>query len=464
MKVVIVGAGIGGLSTAILLRKKGLDVVLLEKNDTPGGRARYFSVEVYKFDMGPSWYLMPEVFEEFFLTIGENPHPTVRVNPIVKVIEGKFLEKEYREITFFYGDKVDERYLEEVKMFYDFSKKFIKREMTYKDFLDKEIIKYFPKLLESLDSFNSRYFKDSLMRKAMGFSSVFVGGSPFKVPAVYAMINYAIYGQGVFYPKDGFEGYVKRLYEIATKAGVEFKFNFSVDKVKVKEGKVIEVLAGDRSEKGDVFIFNMDYLYADSLLPYEYRVTWKRRLKLAPSAILAYLGIENEIDLPHHTVIINGDWRDHFYSIENGSLPSVENTSYYVSYRRATDKSAKDLVILIPVAPGVETSKELVDAVIKDLQVKIGERLNVKYMRIYRPEDFQRDYNAYKGTAFGLAHTLDQTGPFRLPIKNKRISNLYYVGQYTQPGIGVPMVTLSAMIVSNKVLTEYGLGTIYSSA
>jgi len=456
MKVVIVGAGIGGLSTAILLRKKGLDVVVLEKNNIPGGRARYFSAGEYKFDMGPSWYLMPEVFGEFFSTIGESPHPVVRVNPGVKVVEGKYLERESRGFTFSSNDKIDERYLEEVKMFYDFSTKLIRKEMGYKDFLDKDVLRYFPKLLDTLDNFNSKYFKDSLMRKAMGFSSVFIGGSPFKVPAVYAMINYAIYGQGVFYPEGGFEGYVRRLYEIAAKVGVEFKFNFPVDKVKVKDGKVSEVLAGDRSEKGDIFIFNMDYHYADSLLPYDYQVSWKR-YKLAPSAILAYLGVENEINLPHHTVIINGDWRDHFNSIENRSLPIVENTSYYVSYRRATDKSAKDVVILIPIAPGVKTSDELVNAVIKDLQIKIGEKLSVKYMRIYGAEDFQRDYNAYEGTAFGIAHTLDQTGPFRLPMKNKKISNLYYVGQYTQPGIGVPMVTLSAMIVSNKILSEQGL-------
>ncbi|QXJ35598.1 phytoene desaturase family protein [Saccharolobus shibatae] len=452
MKAVVVGAGIGGISTAILLKKVFEEVTVLEKNSIPGGRARYFSAGEYRFDMGPSWYLMSEIFEEFFSEIGQVSHPIERIKPPVKVIESKFLEKQYGEFT---GDDIDERYLYKVKTFYDFSKNFIKKEMTLLDFLNKEVITNLSALLNTLDNFNSMYFKDSLIRKAMGFSSVFIGGSPFKVPAVYAMINYAIYHQGVFYPHKGFEGYVKRLYEIATKMGVQFKFNFQVNKVKIDGNKVVEVSSDSEKERGDVFIFNMDYFYADSLLPEEYKVIIKgRRYKLSPSAILAYIGIEDKLDLPHHTVVINGNWREHFESIERNSLPSIENTSYYVSYRAATDKEARDLVILIPVGTGTSISKELVDAIIRDLEVKIGSKIKANYLRVYGPEDFKRDYNAFEGAAFGLAHTLDQTGPFRLPMKNTKLKNLYYVGQYTQPGIGVPMVTLSAMIVSKKILNE----------
>ncbi|ACP54438.1 phytoene desaturase family protein [Saccharolobus islandicus] len=451
MKAIVVGAGIGGISTAILLKKVFDEVTVLEKNSTPGGRARYFSAGEFRFDMGPSWYLMPEIFEEFFSRIGQENYPIVKVKPPVKVIEGKSLEKAYGEFT---GDNVDERYLDKVKRFYDFSKKFVKKEMSYLDFLDREVLTNFSALFNTLDYFNSLYFKDSLLKKAMGFSSVFIGGSPFKVPAIYAMINYAIYGQGVFYPHKGFEGYVKRLCEIATKMGVEFKFNFSVNKVKIDNNKVVEVSSDDKKESGDVFVFNMDYFYADSLLPEEYKVIRGKRYKLSPSAILAYIGLENTLDLPHHTVIINGNWREHFESIERNSLPSIEDTSYYVSYRGATDKEARDLIILIPVGTGTSISKELVNAVIKDLEVKIGSKIKASYFRIYGPEDFKRDYNAFEGTAFGLAHTLDQTGPFRLSMKNPRLKNLYYVGQYTQPGIGVPMVTLSAMILSKKILKE----------
>lgn len=228
-------------------------------------------------------------------------------------------------------------------------------------------------------------------------------------------------------------------------------------RVKVEDRRVMSVITPDGEVEGDVFVFNMDYHYADTLLPDEFQVEreWWRK-KLAPSAILGYLGVEGEINLPHHTVIVNGDWADHFRSLEERRLPTPENMSYYVSYRRATDDNllGRDLVILIPVAPGVNTKEELVKIALRDLEIKTGSKIQVKYSRIYGPEDFVRDYNAYQGTAFGLSHTLDQTGPFRLPMKNRKLRNLYYVGQYTQPGIGVPMVTLSSILVRDRILRE----------
>lgn len=460
-KVVIVGGGIGGLSSAILLKKKGFEVTLLEKNDKVGGRARSFSYGDYKFDMGPSWYLMPEVFQKFFREIGEEPISIKRVNPSLKLIVSEKEKKREIEVN----EKIDELsdYLRDTEFMYKIAlEKFLNKEMKITDFLDSFVIRNFSKipLITTLDSFNSRYFKDDFMRKLLGFSAVFLGGSPYKIPGIYAIVNYSIFGQGVFYPEGGFEGYVEKLYEIGKKEGVEFRTNFNVDKVKIENERVIYVSNDIEKVEGDIFLFNMDYHYADSLLPYEYRVgNWDKR-KIAPSALLAYLGVDGEkLELPHHTIIINGDWKDHFNSIEKGKLPNPKNMSYYVSYRRATDDKliANDIVILIPVAAGVKNDKRLVEFAIKDLKEKTGLNFNVKFMRIYGPEDFENDYNAFKGTAFGLSHTLDQTGPFRLPMKNKHIKNLYYVGQYTQPGIGVPMVTLSAMFVTKKILGEQGI-------
>ncbi|BCS93509.1 phytoene desaturase family protein [Metallosphaera javensis (ex Sakai et al. 2022)] len=459
MRAVIVGGGIGGLSTALLLRGKFEEVVVVEKNSTVGGRARSFRAGEFKFDMGPSWYLMPEVFERFFREIGENPHPVVRVNPLVRVDSGKLGERG-ESVTFHEIAEEMRDYLEDTGYMYEVAmRKFLNKEMTILDFLDREVLSNLGRipLWESLDRFNSRYFRTDLMRKAMGFSSVFLGGSPFNTPAVYAMVNYTIYGQGVYYPKGGFEGYVDNLYQMCRRAGIEFRLNSPVTRVKVEDRRVMSVITPDGEVEGDVFVFNMDYHYADTLLPDEFQVEreWWRK-KLAPSAILGYLGVEGEINLPHHTVIVNGDWADHFRSLEERRLPTPENMSYYVSYRRATDDNllGRDLVILIPVAPGVNTKEELVKIALRDLEIKTGSKIQVKYSRIYGPEDFVRDYNAYQGTAFGLSHTLDQTGPFRLPMKNRKLRNLYYVGQYTQPGIGVPMVTLSSILVRDRILRE----------
>ena len=184
---------------------------------------------------------------------------------------------------------------------------------------------------------------------------------------------------------------------------------------------------------------------------------WSRK-KVAPSAILAYLGVEGEVNSSHHAIFINGNWEEHFNSIRKGIPPDVNNMSYYVSYRNATDKSLKgdDLVFLIPVSPGLENVdyRFYINKAIEDFKKKTKSKFEVKFERIYSPTDFKTDYNAYKGTAFGISHTLDQTGPFRLPMKNKHLDNLFYVGQYTQPGIGVPMVTISAMIVAEKIINR----------
>ncbi|BBG24913.1 phytoene desaturase family protein [Sulfuracidifex tepidarius] len=466
MKAVVVGAGIGGLSTALYLQKKGLQVTVLEKLDRPGGRARGFSHGEFSFDMGPSWYLMPEVFERFYREVGEELPRVKEVDPLFSLYTGKLNLDEkhgdFRKDSFPLSGEV-KKYMDDTRFMYDLAmERFLFKEMKFSDFLDPMILRNlgrFP-IFSSLDSFNRKYFTDDFSLKSMGFSSVFLGGSPFNTPAVYAMVNYAIFGKGVYYPEGGFAGMVQRLYDLCKRAGVEFKFNHEVSKVDVDES-VVAVRSGDEREEGDVFIFNMDYHYADTLLPFEYTMRgesfWERK-KLSPSAILAYLGVEGEVKAPHHTIVINGNWKVHFDSISQGKEPDPQNMSYYVSYRKATDDSLKgdDLVFLIPVSPGLlfPQYQNFVDLVVKDFMVKTGSKFQVKFQRVYRSINFEEDYNSYKGTAFGISHTLDQTGPFRLPMRNRKIPNLFYVGQYTQPGIGVPMVTISSMIVGEKVLNS----------
>ncbi|TRM75837.1 phytoene desaturase [Sulfolobus sp. A20-N-F6] len=466
MNVVIVGSGIGGLSTALYLQRKGFQVTVLEKLSEPGGRARNFSVGEFSFDMGPSWYLMPEVFQKFYREVGEEVPEIEKVDPLFSLYVGK-LNELGRGVDIYASEpnviKGDvEKYIEDTKFMYELAmERFLFKEMRISDMFDSVIIKNFRKfpIFLNLDSFNRRYFKDDVSLKAVGFSSVFLGGSPFSTPAIYAMVNYAILGKGVYYPKGGFKGLVNKLFEACKRAGVDFLFNFEVDRVKVKENKVIYVESEGRKVDGDLFVFNMDYHYADLLLPPEYALGeyyWERR-KLAPSAILGYLGVEGEVRSSHHTIIINGDWKMHFDSICKGKEIDVGNMSYYVSYRKATDKNLKgdDLVFLIPIPPGFKEREEyLLNKAIEDFKIKTGSNFVIKFKRTFGLLDFMRNYNAYKGTAFGLSHTLSQTGPFRPPLKNKSIDNLFYVGQYTQPGIGVPMVTISSMLVGEKIITS----------
>ncbi|WP_338598392.1 NAD(P)/FAD-dependent oxidoreductase [Sulfolobus tengchongensis] len=468
MRAIIMGAGIGGLSLALLLAKKGFEVLVLEKLNQPGGRARWFKVGEFSFDMGPSWYLMPEIFNSFFHEAGESSYPITEVEPKVKIIKGKPLEREHESITFVSDlsneDGPLEQYLLDTGYLYKVAlNRFLYKELTLIDFLDRELIlalKKFP-ILYTLDQFNRMYFKTDIMLKSMGFSSVFLGGSPYNIPAFYSIVNYAIFGKGVYYPKGGFAGYVTNLFELCRKTGVEFKFGFNISKIKINGNKVNCVGNDERCVEGDIFISNMDYHYTESVLPYDFRnVNYWSNKKVSPSAILAYIGAEGSINVPHHTVVINGEWRSHFDSIDNGMLPDLNNMSYYVSYRKATDDTleGKDLVFLIPISPNENITHNqainYVNFVIKDFKEKTNSNFEIKYLRVYTPADFKTDYNAYRGTAFGLAHTLTQTGPFRPPMQNKKLKNLYYVGQYTQPGIGVPMVTLSSMILYRKIVEE----------
>ncbi|EHP69702.1 phytoene desaturase [Metallosphaera yellowstonensis MK1] len=460
MKITIIGSGIGGLSLALYLSNRGIEVTVLEKLPEPGGRARTLRLGEYTFDMGPSWYLMPEVFQEFYKRVGESPPELMEVDPMFTLYSGELGSRgEGRDFRHGELNQLKE-YLDDVGEIYRLSlEKFLFRELKVLDLMDPAILRNlnrFP-LLSTLDQFNRKYFRDDFTLKALGFSSVFLGGTPFNTPALYSMVNYAIYGGGVYYPKGGFGQMVESLHRACLKRGVEFHFNTEVDGIDVKDGKVRAVRSGGKRWEGDVFVFNADYRFADSLLPYEYQLGegyWSRR-KLAPSGLLLYLGVEGEVNLGHHTIVVKGDWTRHFRALERSYLPELDHTSYYVSYRGATERGLRDLVVLVPMTPGVGVEpKVYYDALLRDLEVKSGSKIQVKVSKFYGPGDFQRDYNAFKGTAFGLAHTLDQTGPFRPPLKHRRIENLYFVGQYTQPGIGVPMVTLSAMIVGDKILSS----------
>ncbi|BCU67917.1 phytoene dehydrogenase [Sulfolobales archaeon HS-7] len=467
MKAVVVGSGFGGLAASLILSKKGFEVTVLEKQDRPGGRSRELTIGEYRFDMGPSWYLMKDAFNTFFNDASISPPEVVKLEKLYSLATGKYGEKGevydvFSDLSPF-SDQIHS-YLSTLEEMYGIAmNKFIFKEMRLRDFLDADVIRNFSRLplFSNLNEFNRRFFHSDWELKALGFPAVFLGGSPFNIPAIYSIINYSILSEGVFYPKGGFSGLVNYLYQKCVERKVSFHFNVNVDKIETRDKRITSVISGEKRFEGDVFVFNADYRFIDSLLPSQYSLGslyWSKR-KLAPSALLFYLGVD-DLEFPHHQVIVNGNWKEHFDSIERGTAPAIENTSYYVSYRAATDKEirAKDLVLLIPIAPGVnvESPELILKGILRDLKQKTSQEITVKEAKIYTPMDFSRDYNAYNGTAFGIAHTLDQTGPFRPPNSHRKLKNAFFVGQYAQPGIGVPMVLTSAVITSREIMRRYG--------
>lgn len=489
MNVVIVGAGFGGLSAAALLAREGYKVTVLEKNESPGGRASVYSENGYTFDMGPSWYLMPDVYENFFAEFGKKPEDLFelkRLDPSYRIFFGDTkvvdiasdLEENYKLFDAFEekgGEKLKE-YLASAGKLYESSVK----EMLYKDFrsifdfLNGRLLLQGIRLniFESLDHFVNKRFESDEARKVLEYSIGFLGGSPQNTPSMYHIMSHIDLTMGVFYPEGGMRKVAQSIYDLALSYGVEFKFNEPVTSIEVAQKKVTGVVTPLGIYDADLVLVNADYAHSElELLTEKYRSYsenyWQKRI-MAPSALVAYLGVNKVVEsLDHHNLFLEKDWSDKFdqlFDPKKAAWP--DSPSYYVNVPSRTDTTAAPpgtdtLFILVPLATGLEDTLEnresLYNHIMDDLEAKIEEeiRQNVVVKRIFALNDFKDRYNAYKGTALGISHTLRQTALWRPAHKSKKVENLYYSGQYTHPGIGVPMTLISSQIVCQEIKNKF---------
>jgi len=482
-KIIIVGSGFGGLSAAALLAKDGNDVTLFEKNDHPGGRASVWKKDGFTFDMGPSWYLMPDVFEKFFADFGKKPEDymeLVRLDPSYRVF---FDKDDYVDISADLEKNLDlfeklepgakekmKEYLEVSKYEYDVAM----RDFIYKDY--KHLTDFFKlkiiiegiklHMFEKLDSFAHRYFKSEKIRKILEYTIVFLGGSPYDSPALYSLMSHVDFNMGVYFPKGGMAKLADSMYKLAKEQGVKFKFNEPVEKINVENDVAKSVKTNKKTYNADLVVVNADYPWAEkNLLDKKYRSYsdkyWYKR-KIAPSAYLLFLGLDKQIKkFEHHNLYFHPNWVEHFDDIfKDPKWP--ENFSYYVSCISKTDpkaapKGSENVFVLIPVAPGLKddekTREKYYNLTIEHMEKLAGENLrdHVVVKRIFAHSDFSDRYNAFKGTALGLAHTLRQTAIFRAKQKSKKVGNLYYTGHYNHPGIGVPMVIICSQILRDTL-------------
>ncbi len=486
-RVIIIGAGIGGVSAAALLAQKGLDVTVLEKNDQPGGRARVYKEGGYTFDMGPSWYLMPDVFENFFAEFGKEPseyYHLQRLDPSYRVFFGG---KEVHDVTpdldetkaLFEsfepgaGDKFQE-YLDGTEYQYNVAM----NEFIYRDykrltqFMNRKLLVEGSKLhlLENLDKYISRFFKDHRIRKVLEYNIVFLGGAPKDSPALYALMSHVDFNLGVWYPDGGLTSLVKGMVTLAKEQGAKFYYEHTVKDIVVENGRATKVVTDKGTFEADVVVANADMHHVETQLldpksrSYSDRY-WEKR-KIAPSTLLFYLGLDTKIEgLAHHNLYLMDDWDQHFQTIFKDPKWPME-ACYYVSRPSVNDPTVAPeggdaIFILIPVAAGLEDTEEnremYYDWVMGHLEGLVGESIrdHVVLKRSYAHNDFEADYNAYRGTALGLAHTLRQTAVFRPKHRSKKVKNLYYTGHYNHPGIGVPMVVISSQIVSEAVVSDH---------
>lgn len=487
-KAVVIGGGFGGLSSAALLARDGWDVTLLEKLDSLGGRARHWKTQGYTFDLGPSWYLMPEVFERFFALFGKDRDDYYSLLPLDPYYKVFFSENEAaqlsphqeKNIALFEsfepgGGEAFVRYMEQASYKYDVAME----EFLYKDY--KHLGEFFNKRImteglrmgafKKLDKFVGSFVNDRRARQILEYAMVFLGTNPVDAPAIYSIMSHVDLELGVFFPDNGMAGAAQGFMKLCKEMGVKLITGEEVVEIDTKAGKAVGVKTASGYFEADVVVSGADYHHMDRELlatedaGYSERY-WENRV-VAPSMFIVYLGIDRILNnLEHHNLYFAENWHEHFDTIfEHPSWP--QNPCFYLSCISKTDpksapEGAENVFILVPVAPGLDDSDEQRQAylahVLEHVKNITGEDLtrNVAVQRIYSHRDFISDYHAFKGTALGLSHTLMQTAIFRPSNRSKRIKNLFYTGQYTHPGVGVPMVLIASEIVAQEIQKTYG--------
>lgn len=492
-KALVIGAGFAGLSAASFLAKKGWDVTIVEKNEMPGGRARKFEAEGFTFDMGPSWYWMPDVFEKYFGSFGKKIsdfYELQRLDPSYRVYFEKAtwdlpanyeaLKNLFESIEPGAANALD-LFLAEAKYKYEVGvgKLVYQPSLSITEFIDYELIKGVFKLdvFQSMKTHIARYFKHPYIQFLMEFPVLFLGALPENTPALYSLMNYADIKGGTWYPQNGMYSIVDGMVKVAKSLGVQFKLGEEVMHVEVENGtanKVVTRLNDTGIENiysFDVLVGAGDYHHIETnLLEKKYqsysKKYWDSRV-LAPSSLLFYVGLNKKLNgVTHHSLFFDTDFSVHGNEIYNNPMwPS--NPLFYASVPSVTDASVapvgcENLFLLIPIAAGLEGDtaeiREVYFNILMDrLEKKWGQSIKdaIIYKRSYAVADFKNDYHSFKGNAYGLANTLLQTAFLKPSCKSKKVKNLYYTGQLTVPGPGVPPSLISGEVVANLICKQY---------
>ncbi|MFN5020351.1 MAG: phytoene desaturase family protein [bacterium] len=486
-KAIVIGSGFAGLSAASFLAKAGWEVQVLEKHDQPGGRCRHFKVDGFSFDMGPSWYWMPDVFERFFGCFGKKVadyYELIRLDPSYRIYweqnhmdvpaDYASLKKMFDQLEPGAGEKLD-AFMDEAAYKYrvGVNKLVFKPGQSLLEFVDKELIAG----LFRLDVFNNikahigKYFKHPHLRQMMEFPVLFLGALHENTPALYSLMNYADVKLGTWFPRGGMYKIVEGMHKLAVEQGAQFHFNQNVSSIIVENGVATKVITEAGNEyHADVVIGGADYHFIETkLLEKQYRSYsedyWEKRV-MAPGCLIYYVGINTKIpDLPHHSLFFDVDFNEHAAEIyTHPDWP--KSPLFYLSATSVTDQTqapegSENLFFLIPIAAGLDGDDEKIrehyfNLLSERLMQRTGVdiRNHVVYKRAYSYTDFVDDYNAFKGNAYGLANTLMQTAILKPSCKSKKVKNLYYTGQLTVPGPGVPPSLISGEVVAKLVDKE----------
>ncbi|BDD04893.1 phytoene desaturase family protein [Aureibacter tunicatorum] len=485
MKAIVIGSGFSSLACSCYLAKEGYDVTVVEKNSEIGGRARVFSKEGFKFDIGPTWYWMPDVFEDFFGQFGKSPddyYELIRLDPGYKVYFGV---NDYADIpasleeiyTLFeteeHGSSIFlEKFLNKAQENYDIAVK----DLVYKpgesltELVTFETVQRLGLFFKSIRTEVHGKIKSERLRKILEFPVLFLGAKPSNTPAFYNFMNFADFGLGTWHPKGGMGEVSKGIEALAVSLGVEFVLDCEVAQIQLDEQGEFQCIHTNKGQlTADVLISGADYHHTESLLPIssrQYDQKYWNKKTFAPSALLFFVGFDKKLSgLSHHTLFFDTDFDQHAKHIyDQPSWP--KDPLFYASFPSITDSSfaphgKESATFLIPLAPNLHDSEELrseyFDLIISRLEKLTKQSLkeNILFSKSYCVSDFKKDYNSFKGNAYGLANTLLQTAYFRPKIRSSKVPNLFFTGQLTVPGPGVPPSLISGKIASELVKKYY---------
>ena len=481
----VVGSGFSGLSSATYLADQGHNVYVLEKNSKLGGRARQFSSKGFTFDMGPSWYWMPDVFEKYFKDFDKNINEYLnlkRLDPSYRV----FFDDETIDIPANYeslkellegmeegsGDKLDEFLIQAEKKYKVGIENLVyKPGLSVKEFINKETLSGVLQLdvFQNMHKHIPKYFKNEKIIKLLEFPILFLGATPKNTPALYSLMNYADIKLGTWYPEGGMHKIVEAMVNLAEEKGVKFYTNEEVKKLSYLNREITYVITTKKTYDADYVICSGDYHHFDqNILDEKFRnyseSYWDKRV-LAPSSLLFYIGLDKKLKkVLHHCLFFDKDFEKHAEEIYTTPRWPSEPL-FYASFTSKSDstvapKGHENMFLLMPTAPDLEDNKIIreryFDLIISRLEKLTNQNIkdHIVYKKSYAIRDFKKDYHSFKGNAYGLANTLFQTAILKPSLKNKKLKNLFFCGQLTVPGPGVPPSLISGNVVASEVLKK----------
>ncbi len=479
-KAVIIGSGFSSLSASCYLAKEGYDVSIYEKNKTIGGRAGQLIKNGFTFDLGPSWYWMPDIFDKFFADFGKKTsdyYDLEKLSPAYKIF--------FSDDTITIGDCMDKiclefdriesgsskhlrKFISKAQKNYDIAinKVVLKPGLSPFELVTKDTVTKVDQFFKSISGEVRKKFKNPKLISTLEFPVLFLGAKPSKTPSFYSFMNYADFGLGTWHPKGGMYEIIRAMHALAQELGVIFHTNMPVEKIRVSNGKAIGITAKNKDVEADIVLSGADYHHSETLLENKFRQYsenyWEQKT-FAPSSLLFYVGFNKKLtNVEHHNLFFDTDFEQHTYDIYD-SPKWPEEPLFYANFPSVTDETmapsnCETGFFLVPIAPGLEDTPELreqyFDIIIQRFEMRTEQKIkdNILFYDSFCVNDFIDKYNSYKGNAYGMANTLSQTAFLRPKLKSKKVKNLYFTGQLTVPGPGVPPSLISGKLVSELIL------------